>query len=129
MFTASMQAAIETIASLKSGHRAVAVLGDMLELGDYSGSAHRLLGQKVAAAGIDFLAATGTYRNDVVHGARAAGMTAEQAQAFSKKNAISEWLRELTANKTLIAGDWLLIKGSRGMQMETIIKDLEQEGG
>jgi UDP-N-acetylmuramoyl-tripeptide--D-alanyl-D-alanine ligase len=126
---ASMQAAIETLASLKKGRRAIVVLGDMLELGDISKTAHRLLGKNVAAAGIDYLAATGTFRNEIVRGARAAGMSDVQAQAFSDKTAIVDWLKELTANGTVDAGDWMLIKGSRGMRMETIIKDLEQENG
>jgi UDP-N-acetylmuramoyl-tripeptide--D-alanyl-D-alanine ligase len=124
---ASMQAAITTLASLGRGHRTIAVLGDMLELGDYSLAAHRNIGRMVEAAGIDYLAVFGEFGPEMVAAAREAGMADKQAQAFDSKNELSRWLQELVASGALNPGDLLLLKGSRGMRMETILEDLQKE--
>jgi UDP-N-acetylmuramoyl-tripeptide--D-alanyl-D-alanine ligase len=121
---ASMQAAIDMLAHLKEGHRCIAVIGDMLELGDYSFEAHQAAGGSMARAAIDFLAAYGTFAADMVKAARAAGMTADRARAFTDKGEIIAWLHELRQKNLLAPGDWLLVKGSRGMRMETLIQDL-----
>jgi UDP-N-acetylmuramoyl-tripeptide--D-alanyl-D-alanine ligase len=124
---ASMQAAIETLSSLKEDRRAVAVLGDMLELGDYSMEAHQALGRSIARADIEYLAAVGEYGNAVVEAAQAAGMAADRARAFPGKKEIVSWLTKLTQSGALTPGDWLLLKGSRSMRMETLINDLADE--
>jgi len=124
---ASMQAAIDMLSHLKEGRRAIAVVGDMLELGDYSVEAHQAAGIQIVAAGIDFLAAYGEFAADVVGAAWAAGMAVEHARAFSDKGEIMAWLKKLVQDKTLTTGDWLLLKGSRSMRMETLIHDLADE--
>jgi UDP-N-acetylmuramoyl-tripeptide--D-alanyl-D-alanine ligase len=121
---ASMQAAIDMLAHLKEGHRAIAVVGDMLELGDYSLEAHQAAGRGIGRVAIDFLAAYGTFAPEVVEAARTAGMAADRARAFSDKAEIIAWLKKLRQKGLLAPGDWLLLKGSRGMRMETLIQDL-----
>ena len=123
---ASMQAAIETIANLKKNRRAIAVLGDMFELGNYSIEAHRQLGKSIAVSGITYLAATGEFAAETVNAARAAGMPVDCTQFFQDKEEISKWLRKLSEKGNIARGDWLLLKGSRGMHMETILDDLKQ---
>jgi UDP-N-acetylmuramyl pentapeptide synthase len=124
---ASMQAAIETLSALKEDRRAVAVLGDMLELGDYSMEAHLALGRSIARSHIEYLAAVGEYGNAVVEAAQAAGMAAARARTFPDKKEIASWLTKLTQSGALTPGDWLLLKGSRSMRMETLINDLAGE--
>jgi len=124
---ASMQAAIETLSALKQGRRAVAVLGDMLELGDYSMEAHQTAGRSIAQAHIEYLAAIGEYGSAVVKAAQAAGMAVDRARVFLDKKEIGSWLTELKQSGALTPGDWLLLKGSRGMCMETLINDLAGE--
>ena len=124
---ASMQAAIDMLSQLKEDHRAIAVIGDMLELGDYSVAAHQEAGRNIGRAAIDFLAAYGDFAPEVVGAARVAGMAADRARAFADKGEITAWLKKLRHDNLLAPGDWLLLKGSRGMRMETLIHDLADE--
>ena len=105
----SMEVALETLAELKGKGRAIAVLGDMLELGEFSESAHRQLGQKVRRLSIDFLIAMGEKAPVVVESAVRHGLERERAKvAESHSEAIcilETWLQE---------GDWILVKGSTG---------------
>ena len=107
--------------------RAVAVLGDMLELGDYSMEAHQALGRSIARADIEYLAAVGEYGNAVVEAAQAAGMAADRARLFPGKKELAAWLTKLTQSGALTPGDWLLLKGSRSMRMETLLNHLADE--
>jgi UDP-N-acetylmuramoyl-tripeptide--D-alanyl-D-alanine ligase len=114
-----MEVALGTLSELKGNGRAIAVLGDMLELGDFAESAHRRLGQKVKELSIDFLVAMGERASIVVESAVRYGLDRQRAKvATSYSEAISileAWLQE---------GDWILVKGSRRMAMEKIAEGL-----
>ena len=118
---ASMLAALNTLSDLKKGHRAVAVLGDMLELGTITDTAHRALGRAVKTLGIDFLAAFGSQAENTVTSARTAGMDPAAAKGFSSKKDLASWLLQLVQDGKIESGDWFLIKGSRGMRMEEVL--------
>ena len=115
----SMEGALATLSELKGNGRAIAVLGDMLELGDFAESAHRQLGQKVKELSIDFLIAMGEKASIVVESAVRHGLDRQRAKvATSYSEAISileAWLQE---------GDWILVKGSRRMAMEKVAEGL-----
>jgi UDP-N-acetylmuramoyl-tripeptide--D-alanyl-D-alanine ligase len=115
---ASVTSALETLASLKQGHRTVAVLGDMLELGDGAAALHGDIGRRAAGLGIDLLICVGPLAKHIAEGAVAAGMARDrvfEADTTTQGAAIlKEWSRP---------GDRVLIKGSRGMKMETIVKE------
>ncbi len=116
---ASMRAAIDTLASIeptKNGRR-IAVLGDMLELGDSANQAHRELGAGVAAKKIDHLFALGPLSYLVAEGAQKTGMSVKNACAFTDRDAL---IKTLTEN--IRTGDVILAKGSRGLAMEQVIK-------
>ncbi len=114
---ASMEAAIKTLVSLKSGMKAIAVIGDMLELGEMSAEAHREIGRTVARNKVDLLITVGEQGTYVEKGALEAGMKEEQVLgAISHENA-GRLLKQLTH-----PGDVILIKGSRGMKMEKILE-------
>ena len=118
----SMLAALHTIQDVKKTHRAVAVLGDMLELGSNSPELHALIGKSVAQLGFDFLAAFGPHAKDMVDAAVAAGMNQSNSRSFSSKEELAGWLQQLADSGQLSAGDWILIKGSRGIQMENVLE-------
>ncbi|HSH13927.1 MAG TPA: hypothetical protein VLA15_09265, partial [Desulfurivibrionaceae bacterium] len=61
-----------------------------------------------------------------VAAARAAGMNKKNCRLCSDHAEIVEQLRVLQKNGELAAGDWLLVKGSRGMKMETVIAGLKE---
>lgn len=123
---ASMLAALETVQGLRGRHRAVAVLGDMLELGRESVDAHRRIGAAVAELGFSRLLVVGSFAGEMVAAARAVGMAKENCRACADRAEIVEWLRALQESGELAAGDWLLVKGSRGMKMETVIAGLKE---
>ena len=109
----SMTAAIATLKSVAKGRR-IAVLGDMLELGDYAEGAHRRVGKELAESGADVLLTRGELSSFTAEEARRAGM-AQVVECASHEEAAAR-LKEL-----LRQGDTVLFKGSRGMQMEKII--------
>ncbi|OGR00314.1 MAG: UDP-N-acetylmuramoylalanyl-D-glutamate--2,6-diaminopimelate ligase [Deltaproteobacteria bacterium RIFOXYD12_FULL_55_16] len=125
----SMQAALETLRQMEQGRQKVVILGDMLELGQESVAAHQALGEQVARLGFAALLAVGDFAGVLVAAAWQAGMSREKALAFSKKEQISTWLREGIATGALQPGAWVLLKGSRGMRMETITNDLLEKQG
>jgi UDP-N-acetylmuramoyl-tripeptide--D-alanyl-D-alanine ligase len=125
----SVLAALETLRRMDHSHKKVVVLGDMLELGEQSIAAHEAIGEQVARLGFDALLAVGDFGKILVAAARKAGMSGEKARFFTKKAQVSDWLREGIAAGFLEPGDWVLLKGSRGMRMETIAQDLLEKKG
>ena len=90
--------------------RRIAVLGSMLELGDYTEEGHRRAG-RAAAEHADVLYAYGPSADAIARGAEEKGMQA--VHAFTDQNELVEKLRADAK-----PGDALLFKGSRGMRME-----------
>ena len=121
----SMNAALLTVAMIKKGERTVAVLGDMLELGDFSAEAHAALGSMVAQQGFDYLCAVGEYAGVMVAAARKAGMTSKTARLCTDKEEAAAFIKGLLASGHLQPNDLILVKGSRGMRMEQVIAALK----
>jgi UDP-N-acetylmuramoyl-tripeptide--D-alanyl-D-alanine ligase len=114
----SMESALRTLAEVTMG-RKIAVLGDMWELGEYAQQAHRELGLRIKAYGIDLLFLLGQFAPHVAEGAREAGMPPEAICIGEDHHAVS-----LRLAQQLQEGDWVLVKGSRIMNMEAIIREL-----
>lgn len=118
---ASMEAAVETLGEVKGRGRAVAVLGDMLELGGFQEEAHRRLGEKIGELSIDFLLCLGEAASLVVTSAIRKGLKPERAKVVeSHSEAVS------LLNRIIQKGDWILVKGSRRMAMEKIAEALRK---
>jgi UDP-N-acetylmuramoyl-tripeptide--D-alanyl-D-alanine ligase len=115
----SMQVALESLAKLKGRSRAIAVLGDMGELGDSALEAHRAAGKLVAVLGLDHLFALGRYARPLADAAVDAGMSRERVHVADTHEAIAAAVREL-----LQGNDWVLVKGSRSMKMERVVEAL-----
>jgi len=118
----SMEAALRTVAaSCGSSGRALALLGDMLELGSESAKAHEALGQEVVRLGFAGLAAVGELAAHMATGARAAGLPRNRVLATQDAelaaDTVAEWSKP---------GDWVLVKASRGMRMERALDALEK---
>ena len=114
---ASVKAALETLASLKGGRRVVAVLGDMLELGDTAVEAHRETGRTVSGLGIDLLICVGPLARHIAEGAIAAGMAHNRVFEAETTSQGASLLLEHSR-----PGDTVLVKGSRGMKMEKVLE-------
>jgi len=115
---ASMAAALATLGEVREEGRACAVLGDMLELGAGAEAAHRDLGRLVAGS-VERLYLMGDFAKVVAEGAQAAGLDPAAIMVAADHAELS---RELLA--WVKPGDCVLVKGSRGMQMERVAQAL-----
>lgn len=122
---ASMTAGIDALVSMRSPHT-MAILGDMLELGGTAEKAHHAIGRKLAQDGVNFVALYGDFVKNVLQGAVQAGMDEACIRVFGKKAEIASWVSDLLDQGRLVKGDWLLVKGSRGMKMETVLEAMKE---
>lgn len=118
---ASMKAGLMTLGQFKTA-RKVAILGDMLELGDISNEAHFDIGCFAAEQKIDQLMVVGEFAEKVGEGAMSGGMQKDQVAVFNSKEELVHWLVDSEALKNIEKNDCVLVKGSRGMRLETIVE-------
>lgn len=109
----SMRAALQTLGELPVNRR-YAVLGAMLELGDYAKEAHTQVGKMAAENGIDGVLAYGADAAYIVEAAKQAGL--ENARLFDTKESLAQSLAQQVQ-----PGDGVLFKGSRGMHLEDVM--------
>ncbi len=112
----SMEASLRMMADLPCNGIKVAVLGDMLELGDISDDAHRSVGTLVGTLGIDMMLCCGEKMRLAIDTAKEAGVAC--ACHFDNKMEIADYLRRSTHS-----GDMILFKASRGMALEEIMEE------
>ncbi len=111
----SGRAALNTLSRLAGGVK-VAILGDMLELGEAGRQAHIDLGALAVEAGVDLLVTMGDMAGFIREGALQHGLPPERAVHYRSVPPLLEDLPGL-----LGAGGHVLVKGSRGMKMEQIV--------
>lgn len=116
----SMDQALKVLNRMAGTNRGIAVLGDMLELGDQSQLLHRQVGHLVAALSPAKLLLSGTQVAQIREGALEKGYPDARIVMGSKQE-LGDTLKKSTKHET-----WVLIKGSRGMAMETLIPVLEE---
>lgn len=118
---ASMEAALITLSELKGDKRAFVALGDMLELGCDEKELHRRLGV-LAARVADRLYLYGDLTACTADGALSAGMP---ESAVIRARTIGEISGDILARAA--NGDFVLVKGSRGMRMEKVAEDIRNK--
>jgi len=116
----SMKAAITVLKDLNA-KRKVAVLGDMLELGHLSEEAHKEIGKYAVESGVDVILAFGANSKFIAEEAIKFGKNNKNIFYCSSKNEIYEILKNI-----LKEGDLILVKGSRGMEMEDVVKFIQE---
>lgn len=107
----SMKASLQTVSQISTG-RKIAVLGDMLELGDFAQQAHINVGKEVLSNNFDVLITFGTLAKFIAQGAKGVN----QILTSDSHQQAADYLKQIAK-----PGDTILFKGSRGMQMEKII--------
>ncbi len=117
----SLRATLSAFAEMKENHRGIAVLGDMLEIGVTGKEAHQQAGKMVGEMRFAHLFVFGEAGRDVAAGAMESGMPAQKICLAGDPR---ELLEEM--GKTLREGDWILVKGSRRMQMERVVEGLRK---
>ena len=119
---ASMRSALETLKLLQVSGKAIAVLGDMMELGKESGAAHREIGRQVGALGLDYLLTVGELARLIGQEAIEGGMPKDRVKICDHLEEAVAFLSTLVREQ-----DTVLVKGSRGMRMERLVQDLMGE--
>lgn len=112
----SMKAAIETISRME-GKRKIAVLGDMLELGEFSAELHNKVGEEVTKNNIDVLITVGEESKNIAKSAKSCGMYPQNIHVFDKNEDAINYINEIIQN-----GDVILIKASNAMKFTDITK-------
>ena len=117
---AAVEAALEALAALDARRR-TAVLGDMLELGDFEAAGHEQVGRRAAGV-LDLLVTKGARARRIADAARVAGMRADQViVAYTAEDAARAVLERLGP------GDVVLVKGSLATRMEQVVRLLMAE--
>jgi UDP-N-acetylmuramoyl-tripeptide--D-alanyl-D-alanine ligase len=120
----SLRAAVRVLAGLHGYRRRVLVMGDMLELGERSAELHRELGREAAHAGVDSILLVGSEVGAAASGAREGGLAAGSLVRFASAEEAARGAATLVRD-----GDVVLVKGSRGMALEQVVRALEQRFG
>lgn len=115
----SQKAGLNSLCKIAKG-RKIAVLGDMLELGDYSETAHRDVGKYAAESKVDILYTCGEQSLFMADSAKKAGLS--NVLAFTDKNELANSLLS-----EIKLGDTMLFKASRGMKLEEIIEKVYEQ--
>lgn len=120
----STKASLKAVSELREG-RIIAVLGDMLELGEHAKSGHEDIGKYVAELGFDQLLTIGDLSQNTCNAAAIAGMDKKNIYHFDYREALHARLTTM-----IRPNDMILVKGSRGMKMEKTVEYLtEKEEG
>ena len=122
---ASMAAALDVLGAIgrRGGRRTVAVLGEMLELGESSVDDHVGVGAHAAGLGIDVLVTVGDAAEAIAAGARRTPGWHGDAVSTAGREQATEWLRH-----NVVARDVVLVKASRGAALEHVADVLLVEG-
>jgi UDP-N-acetylmuramoyl-tripeptide--D-alanyl-D-alanine ligase len=95
-------------------------LGEMRELGDESRRAHYEVGERAGSLGVHHLFLLGEQAEAMAAGARAAGLPADRLHVCASHAEVAEAVMARWQ-----PGDTVLVKGSRGMKMEEVVRLLE----
>ncbi|EKE25434.1 MAG: hypothetical protein ACD_5C00162G0002 [uncultured bacterium] len=111
-------AALDVLGELKA-KRKIAVLGDMLELGNQSEHGHRDVARKIFSTKVDMFIAVGSRMKRAVEELVSLGFPGSNVMHFDDPEQASEKIA-----KMIVSGDFILVKGSQGMRMEKIVEKL-----
>ena len=114
----SMMGNIDVLCSMKATGRRIAVLADMLKLGDVSVEAHRSVGRRCAQKKVDILYVIGQEAGEIAVGAKELAPEMDCREFMDNASALA------SLKETVRAGDIVLVKGSRGMHTDEIVHGL-----
>lgn len=115
----SMRASLDTLAHMDCAGKRVAVLGDMGELGSDERALHEKVGALAAVSRLDLLVCVGSLARDIAAGAVAHGMDVADVACFEDVESALAYLKD-----ALSEGDLVLVKASRFMGLERIVKGI-----
>jgi UDP-N-acetylmuramoyl-tripeptide--D-alanyl-D-alanine ligase len=112
-----MERMLEALAAWPGASRRLVIAGEMLELGPTSPELHRAIGRKCAQSGVSWLMAVEGDARFFLEGAAEEGIPPARLAFFADAGQAGEFCRT-----RLAPGDVVLIKGSRGVHLETAIE-------
>jgi UDP-N-acetylmuramoyl-tripeptide--D-alanyl-D-alanine ligase len=119
----AMQQAVDVLTRSRTTGRRVAVLGEMLELGDRALALHQSVGEYAAGAGVDELVAVGgAPARALADAARKTGLVSGEVRYFETSDDAAERVTSSTQS-----GDLVLVKGSRGVRTDKVVDRLKAE--
>ncbi len=116
----SMEASLKYLSEFKN-YRKIAVLGDMLELGEYTKKLHKKVGENVKQNGIDLLFCSGENAKYIAMQAKEEGMKEDSIYYFEEKEEMMKQLKEIMKK-----GDIILFKASNGMKFFELAEQIER---
>jgi UDP-N-acetylmuramoyl-tripeptide--D-alanyl-D-alanine ligase len=117
------QGALDVLRTTRAAGRRVAVLGEMLELGDRAIALHEAVGRAAAAGPLDLLVAVGgAPARALADAAIAAGLAKSSVRYFETSDEAAD-----SATSWARAGDLVLVKGSRGVRTDKVVDRLKAE--
>lgn len=117
----SVKAALDVLKNYQKGYRKIAVLADMLELGDSAAAIHNEIGEYAGTIGVDQLFAFGNLASEYIIGFES--ISKDKGSFFTSKTELISALKNF-----ITSGDTILVKGSRSMKMEEIVAAISDEG-
>ena len=115
----SVEAALRTLAEMPGLAQRFVVLGDMLELGKSAETEHARIGELTSSLALDGLFGFGPLMAHAIDSVKSDGVTF--ARHYQSKRELAHAL-----SRHIRSGDGLLVKGSRGMAMETVLNTLKE---
>lgn len=120
----SVAEALKTLVDLSGNLPRIVFLGDMLELGVQAEHFHKELGRKIALSGIHHLFLKGDFSRVTAEAAEAAGMERQRISFFNGTAEVMPVLKDVVSGNS-----WILLKGSRKMNLNELIPDIRRLGG
>lgn len=120
----STKMALQTIAKMQCSGRKIAVLGDMLELGEQSHQRHSEIGNHISELGFDLILTIGEAAEHIGLRAIERGMSAHSVKHFDNNESINSFISEVIG-----FGDIVLVKASRGLKLDQVVEQLEKIEG
>jgi UDP-N-acetylmuramoyl-tripeptide--D-alanyl-D-alanine ligase len=118
----AMECMLETLRTWPHALRRIVVAGEMLELGPQSPNLHREIGRKCAEINLAWLIAVQGDARFFLEGAIAAGLSPARTLFLPDAHLAGEFCRS-----RLEPGDVVLVKGSRGVHLETVVEMLKEQ--
>lgn len=115
----SMQASINVLEEISSDSRSIAILGDMLEMGEMAKELHYSVGNFIKDKKIDFLVTVGKNSKYITQAVADSGNNSMKLRHFENNDCVLNYISGIIRQ-----GDYILIKGSRGMKMEQIAEGI-----
>jgi UDP-N-acetylmuramoyl-tripeptide--D-alanyl-D-alanine ligase len=113
---------IEVLAKMPSFFRRILIAGEMRELGSSSRQLHFECGAYAVRQGVDMVIGIGGDAQEIVQAAIESGLPGSQAHFFADSEMATDFI-----NSSVRPGDLLLIKGSRGVHTEKIVKSMSSQ--